>query len=79
MGLKNNNPILDTQTYNVGFPVGKVTENTANIIDDESMCAQCDLDGNQQHLLLKCIVIMRQMDTLLSSMINLYTFMVRDS
>ena len=53
-GTRNENPILDTRTYEVTFPDGDVTEYTANVIA-ENMWAQCNLDG-QQHVLLEAIV-----------------------
>ena len=49
-GTRNENPILDTRTYEVEFPDGEVSEYTANVIA-ENMWAQCDLDGKQQVLL----------------------------
>ena len=49
-GTRNDNPILDTRTYEVEFPDGDVTEYTANVIA-ENMWAQCNLDGTQQILL----------------------------
>jgi len=49
-GTRNDNPILDTRTYEVEFPDGEVNEYTANVIA-ENMWAQCDLDGKQQVLL----------------------------
>ena len=39
-GLANNNPILDTRTYEVEFPDGQVTEYAANVIA-ENMWSQC--------------------------------------
>ena len=53
-GTRNENPILDTRTYQVEFPDGEVTEYAANVIA-ENMWAQCDLEG-RQHLLLDSIV-----------------------
>jgi hypothetical protein len=53
-GTQNDNPILDTRSYEVEFPSGEVAEYTANIIA-ENMFAKCDADGNQ-HLLLDSIV-----------------------
>jgi hypothetical protein len=53
-GTRNENPILDTRTYEVEFPDGEVSEYTANVIA-ENMWAQCDLDGKQQ-VLLEAIV-----------------------
>ena len=51
---RNQNPILDTRTYEVEFPDGDVSEYAANVIA-ENMWSQCDLDGNQ-HLLMEAIV-----------------------
>ena len=49
-GTRNDNPILDTRTYEVEFPDGEVTEYTANVIA-ENMWSQCDIAGRQQVLL----------------------------
>ena len=49
-GLANNNPILDTRTYEVEFPDGQVTEYAANVIA-ENMWSQCDIEGNQMLLM----------------------------
>ena len=49
-GLANNNPILDTRTYEVEFPDGQVTEYAANVIA-EDMWSQCDIEGNQMLLM----------------------------
>ena len=48
-GLGNNNPILNTRTYEVEFPDGQVTEYAANVIA-ENMWSQCDIEGNQMLL-----------------------------
>ena len=48
------NPILDTQTYEVGFPDGRTAEFSANAIS-EHMFTQCDPEGNQ-YLLLDSII-----------------------
>ena len=53
-GTRNQNPILDTCTYQVEFPDGQLGEYSANIIA-ENMYAQCDGMGNQ-HLLMSAIV-----------------------
>ena len=50
----NQNPILDTRTYDVEFPDGQVAEISANVIA-QNMYAMCDLEGNQ-YLLLAGIV-----------------------
>ena len=50
LGTRNDNPILDTRTYDVEFPDGEVSSYGANVIA-ENMWAQCDLDGQQQILL----------------------------
>jgi hypothetical protein len=52
-GTRHSNRILDTRTYEVEFPDGRVAEYSANVIA-ESMYAQCDAEGNQ-FLLLKAI------------------------
>ena len=57
-GTANQNPILDTRTYNVEFPDGTVNEYSANVIA-ENMWAQCDSEGNQ-HLLLDAIIDYRE-------------------
>jgi hypothetical protein len=48
-------PILDTQTHDVEFNDGTITELTANKIA-ECKYAQCDLGGNQ-YVLLDCFVL----------------------
>ena len=53
-GVANENPILDTRTYEVEFPDGHVAEYAANVIA-ENMWSQCDLEG-RQHLLMEAIV-----------------------
>jgi len=53
-GRRNDNPLLDTRTYEVEFPDGEVSEYAANVIA-ENMWAQCDLDS-QQRILLDSIV-----------------------
>ena len=49
-GKANDNPILDTRSYNIEFPDGQVRAYTANVIA-EHMVAQCDLNGNQFRLM----------------------------
>ena len=49
-GLANNNPILNTRTYEVEFPDGQVTEYAVNVIT-ENMWSQCDIEGNQMLLM----------------------------
>jgi hypothetical protein len=53
-GQRNNNPILDTRTYNVEFPDGEEAEYAANVIA-QNMYAQCDTEGNQ-YLLMESLV-----------------------
>ena len=53
-GLANNNPILDTRTYEVEFPDRQVTEYAANVIA-ENMWSQCDIESNQM-LLMQAIM-----------------------
>ena len=53
-GIWNQNPILDTRTYQVEFPEGQLGEYSANVIE-EMIYAQCDGMGNQQ-LLMDAIV-----------------------
>ena len=53
-GNANTNPILDTQTYDVEFPDGTLTEYLANFIS-EGMLSQCDIKGNQ-FLLMSVLV-----------------------
>ena len=54
IGTANQNPILDTRSYEVEFPNGEHAEFSANIIA-ENMYAQCDPEGNQ-FLLFDAIV-----------------------
>ena len=56
-GVANENPILDTRTYEVAFPDGRTAEFGANAIA-EHMFMQCDPDGKQT-LLLDGIVGLR--------------------
>ena len=53
-GVRNQNPILNTRTYEVEFPNGEVAGYAANVIA-ENMFAQCDAEGNQ-FLLMESIV-----------------------
>ena len=48
------NPILDIRMYQVEFAVDKVTELPTDIIA-ESMCTQCNADGNEYLLLEELI------------------------
>jgi hypothetical protein len=50
VGRANDNPILDTRSYNGDFDDGDQTELTANLIA-ESLYLQCDPGGNQYVLL----------------------------
>ena len=54
IGRANQNPILDTHEYVVEFEDGTQAELAANVIA-QSMCAQCDADGNI-YLLFESIV-----------------------
>jgi hypothetical protein len=42
--------MLDTRTYEIGFPDGHSDEYTANVIA-ENMYAQCDTEGRQYNLM----------------------------
>ena len=53
-GTSNNNPILDTRSYEVVFPSGDQAEYSANMIA-QNIYAQCDSEGNQ-FLLMESIV-----------------------
>ena len=53
IGKANQNPILDTRSYQVLFQVGEIAPYAANLIA-ENMITQCDLDSNQ-FLLLESI------------------------
>ncbi len=64
IGCQSDNPILDTQLYDVKFPNGEVTPLTANAIA-QAMYAQCDVDGNE-YLLLKCFVDVQKDHTAIS-------------
>jgi hypothetical protein len=54
VGHANDNPILDTRSYIIGFDDGDQTKLTANMIA-ESLYSQCDPNGNQ-YVLLEDIV-----------------------
>jgi hypothetical protein len=49
------NPILDTHTYEVEFPVRQVAEYSVNVIS-ENMYTQCDAEGNQYLILTKSLI-----------------------
>ena len=49
-GTQNDNPILDTRTYEVEFPDGEFAEYSANVIA-EHLLSQCDPNGNQYQLM----------------------------
>jgi hypothetical protein len=44
------NSMLDTRTYEIEFPGGRIDEYTANVIA-ENMYAQCDIEGRQYNLM----------------------------
>jgi len=46
MGQRNNNPLLETRTYEVQLSDGSMLEYSANLIG-ENIYAQCDADGHQ--------------------------------
>ncbi len=48
IGCQSDNPILDTQLYDVEFPDGEVTPLTANAIA-QAMYTQCDIDRNEYY------------------------------
>ncbi len=50
IGHWSDNPILDTQLYDVAFPDGEVTPLTANAIA-QAMYVQCNIEGNEYLLL----------------------------
>jgi hypothetical protein len=58
VGRANDNPILDTRTYIVGFDDGNQTELTANMIA-ESLYLQCDPNSNQYVPLEKIVIHQR--------------------
>ena len=64
VGRSNDNPILDTQEYEVEFANGEVTELTGNMIV-EAMYAQCDNDGNE-YVLLNSLVDYRKSENTMS-------------
>ena len=53
-GKRNQNPILDTRTYDVEFPDGAFGEYTANTIA-ENMYSQCDAEGRQSILMANIV------------------------
>ena len=63
IGRSNENPILDTRGYVVGFGDGEKAELAANNIS-QSMYAQCDPDGNQ-YFMFDSIVDFRRSTTAL--------------
>ena len=63
-GRSNQKPILETHLYEVEFPGEEITELAANIIE-ESMYAQCNVDGNE-YLLLQAVVDQRNNGSALS-------------
>lgn len=54
IGLRNNNPILDTREYEVQFEDGEVSTYQANLIA-EHMYSQCDEEGHRLMLLKEII------------------------
>jgi hypothetical protein len=54
VGWAHDRPIFDTQTYDVEFKDGTITDLTANKIAD-CMYTQCNLDGNK-YILLDCFL-----------------------
>jgi hypothetical protein len=55
IGKPNSNTILDTRTYEIELADGETAELAANVIA-QNMYAMCDLEGNNQYLLLAGIV-----------------------
>ena len=53
-GTRNENPLLDTRTYDVEFDDGEVNEYTANVIA-ENMVSQIDRDGQETRLIADII------------------------
>jgi hypothetical protein len=49
-GKANANSMLDTRTYEVKFPDGRIDEYTANVIA-ENMHARCDIEVRQYNLM----------------------------
>ena len=68
IGRKNNNPILNTREYRVEFDDGRVSELTANVIE-ESMYAACDYYGNE-YLMMDLILDYRNSDKVVSVFIH---------
>ncbi len=64
VGHRSDNPILDTQLYDVKFPDGEVTPLTANAIA-QAMYAQCNVEGNE-YLLLDSFVDVQKDHTAIS-------------
>ena len=58
------NPILDTQLYEVESPVDEITDLVSNIIA-ESICAQCGSNRNE-YLLLEAFINHKKTDSALS-------------
>ncbi len=54
IGVRHQNPILDTRVYNVEFPDGHVAEYTANVIA-ESIYSQVDAEGREYALLREIV------------------------
>jgi hypothetical protein len=49
-GRANANSMLDTSTYEIEFPDGRIDEYTTNVIA-ENMYAQCDIEGRQYNIM----------------------------
>ena len=64
IGRFNWHPILNTSLYEVEFPGGVMTKLTANI-NEESMYAQCYVNGNE-YLSLEAFINHRKYDSALS-------------
>ena len=54
VGVRNQNPILDTRVYNVEFPDGHVSEYSANVIA-ECIYSQVDEEGRQYAILSEIV------------------------
>lgn len=50
----NNNPILDTRTYEVEFPGGSAAKLSANI-NAENTFPQCDIDGSEFRMMSEIV------------------------
>ena len=61
VGLRHNNPLLDTRRYEVQFGDGSVQEYTANLVA-ENMLSQSVAEG-RRHMIFKEIVDHRVADT----------------